>query len=74
LYKIKETHDKSHPLYTVSKLLLNSLYGRFGMDFDIPFYSDRIVKIEELFDINEHNTIVEIIELSNNLLKIISIS
>ena len=32
LYKIKTNSDKNSPDYIISKLLLNSLYGRFGMD------------------------------------------
>lgn len=32
LYKIKSNSDKNSPDYIISKLLLNSLYGRFGMD------------------------------------------
>ena len=35
LYKIKSEVQKDNPLYTISKLLLNSLYGRFGMKPDI---------------------------------------
>lgn len=31
LYKIKESLNKDEPMYLVSKLLMNSLYGRFGM-------------------------------------------
>ena len=27
LYNIKQSHDKQHPMYLISKLLLNSLYG-----------------------------------------------
>src|ERR1700694_1370780 len=31
LYTLKTESDRSSPMYTVAKLLLNSLYGRFGM-------------------------------------------
>jgi hypothetical protein len=31
LYKIKCSVSSDSPWYTISKLLLNSLYGRFGM-------------------------------------------
>lgn len=36
LYKMKASASKSDPMYLIAKLLLNSLYGRFGMsnDFD----------------------------------------
>jgi hypothetical protein len=63
LYKIKETHTNSHPLYTISKLLLNSLYGRFGMNFELQFTSNRIVENEEIFDLIEINTITEVLDL-----------
>lgn len=32
LYKIKLFSSKDDPMYLISKLLMNSLYGRFGMD------------------------------------------
>jgi hypothetical protein len=35
LYKIKCSVDSSSPLYFIIKLLLNALYGRFGMDPDL---------------------------------------
>ncbi|BDI12847.1 DNA polymerase (mitochondrion) [Phanerochaete sordida] len=31
LYQIKNENSKGSPLYTIAKLLLNSLYGKFGM-------------------------------------------
>ena len=31
LYTLRKTYDKSHPLNLTCKLLMNSLYGRFGM-------------------------------------------
>lgn len=36
LYKIKQNTPKSDPMYLVSKLLLNSLYGKFGMNPNLP--------------------------------------
>jgi hypothetical protein len=65
LYKIKESHDKSHPLYAVSKLLLNSLYGRFGMDVELQFTSHRVVDNNDLFSIIENNTVKDVIELED---------
>ena len=35
LFKIKSSHDSAHPMYLISKLLLNSLYGRFGLTIDL---------------------------------------
>src|ERR1700749_612794 len=31
LFNIKKNHEKNDPLYLIAKLLMNSLYGRFGM-------------------------------------------
>jgi hypothetical protein len=67
LYQIKENLHKTHPLYTVSKLLLNSLYGRFGMDFELQFISNRIVTNDEIIDLMENNTnISEVLDLENS--------
>src|ERR1700679_4010688 len=32
LYNLRNQYDKSNPLNFIAKILLNSLYGRFGMD------------------------------------------
>lgn len=32
LYDIKQKYNKNHPMYYIAKILMNSLYGRFGMD------------------------------------------
>jgi hypothetical protein len=32
LYDLRSQYDKSNPLNFIAKILLNSLYGRFGMD------------------------------------------
>jgi hypothetical protein len=45
IYKIKESYDKSHPLYLISKLILNSLYGRYGMNCNIFFKNTSFYKI-----------------------------
>ena len=59
LYKIKETTPKSDPMYLISKLLMNSLYGRFGMDYKMENHS--FVNKEELTDLIQN----KFIELSN---------
>jgi hypothetical protein len=66
LYEIKNSHDKSHPLYFVSKLLLNSLYGKFGMNYEQLFESQIIINNNELFDLIDNNTITEVLDLENN--------
>jgi hypothetical protein len=32
LYKIKSSYESTHPLYIIAKLLMNALYGRFGLN------------------------------------------
>lgn len=59
LYKIKENSEKSDPMYLISKLLMNSLYGRFGMDYKMDEHS--FVNKEELTEIIQN----KFIELSN---------
>lgn len=34
-YSLKKNSNKESPMYLISKLLLNSLYGRFGMSLDL---------------------------------------
>jgi DNA polymerase type B, organellar and viral len=36
LYKLRSEYPKSHPLNYIAKILLNSLYGRLGMDDNFP--------------------------------------
>lgn len=31
LYNIKQSHEPNHPMYYIAKLIMNSLYGRFGL-------------------------------------------
>jgi hypothetical protein len=45
LYELKKNSDKDTPDYTITKLLLNSLYGRFGMSPDKE--NSKIVKGQE---------------------------
>ncbi len=53
LYDIKQKYDKNHPIYFIAIILMNSLYGRFGMDdnfsttkfYDIDSFNKIIAKI-----------------------------
>lgn len=45
LYNLKSTSEKNSPDYIISKLLLNSLYGRLGME---PEALDHLIKSSEL--------------------------
>jgi hypothetical protein len=57
LYKIKQSVTSGHPWYTVSKLLLNSLYGRFGMN---PVLDHSVIIDSSKFDaFMEKHTIVD---------------
>src|SRR5882724_1568891 len=51
LYKLRLSYDKSHPMNYISKLLMNSLYGRFGMKLEgtqVMFAdNDKLNKIKE---------------------------
>jgi hypothetical protein len=65
IYQIKQAHSKDHPMYLISKLLLNSLYGKFGMNYqfeEIIFISnDEIINL-----IDKGNFISAIINLNEN--------
>jgi hypothetical protein len=56
LYEFRLTYDKSHPMNLIAKLLMNSLYGRFGMDFSLE--NTTIVNNIEINDmLNSKNNI-----------------
>ena len=38
MYKIKENTSRDNPMYLISKLLMNSLYGRFGMNPELKVH------------------------------------
>ena len=48
MYQIKESYsnDRSNPMYLISKLLMNSLYGRFGMKSELKIHE--IVKTSDI--------------------------
>jgi hypothetical protein len=64
LYEIKKNHTKDQPMYLVSKLLMNSLYGRFGMDN--KFYDNIIIEDNQLYEFIEKYSINDILQLDNN--------
>jgi len=69
LYKIRLDYPKSDPMNYIAKIILNSLYGRFGMDDN--FVISQIMNKEdydkfEKLDID--NSIFDVIELDDNLL------
>src|ERR1700710_1931634 len=55
LYNIRLEYDKSHPMNFIAKILLNSLYGRFGMDDN--FGSTTIMNANDFTDFMENTHI-----------------
>jgi hypothetical protein len=64
LYEIKKAHNKNDAMYLISKLLMNSLYGRFGMDYRMDEHI--IIDNDQLYNIIDNYSINEIIDLDNN--------
>jgi hypothetical protein len=69
LYKLRLKFDKSNPMNFIAKLLLNSLYGRFGMVDTFPDITifNEFKSFKEWF--NKHNEdVIDWIELSEKIL------
>jgi len=64
LFCIKKNNKKGTPLFIISKLLLNTLYGRFGMSPEKP--SHLIVSSDDLDSYLLEKKVVEHIDLNNN--------
>ena len=68
MYQIKESYsnDRSNPMYLISKLLMNSLYGRFGMNTNLEVHkivdSDGLVGLQRKYGRLNHQ-----LELTDNL-------
>jgi hypothetical protein len=60
---MKNNSDKNTPDYTISKLLLNSLYGRLGMNPDME--TNVIVDSDEALKIIEKHVVTNIISFKN---------
>lgn len=70
LYQIKQSVSKDDPMYAISKLLLNSLYGRFGMNYN-TLISKHVVTSNILsYQLLDNNIITDIIELDKDQLLI----
>jgi len=70
LYNLRKNYTKTDPMNLICKLLLNSLYGRFGMD-DLFTYTYIISKADyPNFEKQEGvvDSIVDLIELGDNYL------
>lgn len=59
LYNIKKNTPRSNPMYEISKLLMNSLYGRFGMDINL---SQTVIIKNEKFDTFTNNELIEVLD------------
>nr|YP_010852515.1 DNA polymerase [Aureoboletus raphanaceus]WGL38744.1 DNA polymerase [Aureoboletus raphanaceus] len=63
-YDMKKNSDKNSSNYTISKLMLNSLYGRFGMNPYLPKHE--IIDAEDHLDYMNKYDVIDIYPLSNN--------
>lgn len=68
LYELKAKSERASPMYTISKLLLNSLYGRFGMNPEAEkhiivdeAHSDEIHSLYKVTDVVNFNNGKELI-------------
>nr|YP_010691085.1 DNA polymerase [Phellinus igniarius]WBU93186.1 DNA polymerase [Phellinus igniarius] len=64
LYKIKANSKKGTPMYLIAKLLLNSLYGKLGMDPDTV--SHLIINSDKSQIYNHKYIVTNVIDLGNN--------
>jgi hypothetical protein len=63
LYKLKMNSFRDSPDYIISKLLLNSLYGRLGMNPKVEEH--KIIKSSELIEIQNTFNVSNIIDFKN---------
>jgi DNA polymerase type B, organellar and viral len=63
LYNLKVNSPSKSPDYIISKLLLNTLYGRFGMNPHMETHL--IVANEETLKLNEKKVITNVVDLKN---------
>jgi hypothetical protein len=66
LFNLRQQYLKSHPLNLIAKILLNSLYGRFGMH-QISICYEIILK-EDFNKIENKENIFDLIELEDYIL------
>ena len=60
---MKKNSDKNSSAYALSKLMLNSLYGRFGMN---PYQDvNAIVSPEQTIELSKKNKINDFLPLEN---------
>jgi len=68
IYNLRLTYPKTDPMNFTAKLLLNSLYGRFGMVYN--FIQNKIINKNEYLDFERDNmnSILDVINLESNYL------
>lgn len=72
LYQLRSQYPKSHPLNLIAKLLLNSLYGKFGMTDQFPIIKIIDAKDIEQFIDNLAGDNIKIVPLGNKYMVIYS--
>src|SRR6267378_1647051 len=76
MYNLRLQYDKSHPMNLIAKLLMNSLYGKFGMRMEstiIEIFNSTLNKDIKLLDkfLEEHaTTIQDLIQIGNHYLAV----
>jgi DNA polymerase type B, organellar and viral len=68
LYKLRLEYPKSDPMNYIAKIILNSLYGRFGMDDDFIFSYILNSKDYLKFESKNKEYLLDVIELGDNFL------
>jgi hypothetical protein len=69
LYTIRLEYPKSDPMNYIAKIILNSLYGRFGMDDNFTYSSIMGKKDYDNFEkLDKNNSIIDVIDLDTNYL------
>jgi len=68
LYSLRLTYPKSDPMNYIAKILMNSLYGRFGMDDTFTEWNIIDKKLLNSFIDNKSIDILDIIDLDNKLM------
>ncbi len=65
LHQMKQSSPKSSPMYLIAKLLMNSLYGKFGMTDNLVNHV--IINTDKLDKIIETKDKITTVELDNDL-------
>jgi hypothetical protein len=72
LFRLKNSVAKKHPLYQITKLIMNSLSGRMGLRQELTEYKFMNKLDIEKFTLNKDVTIQDIIEFSGSLKSLVA--